>query len=505
VFLGANDGAMHAVDAAFWDTSTNRYDTGTGKELFAWLPRETMPTLDDIAFGLDQRWTVDGPPTVADVYIDPISTDSGGTFPLASDREWRTLLLFGERQGGRSITVLDVTTPDPYDDGLPLSGANRMPGCLDGAASGCSGEWPSLRFELKDTSDEDGNLQPDMGYTWSKPLVGFLKVEDGPDDGTDPDDVSVAIFGGGYDRATLTGNWIYIVNLETGAILFKQNVIGKAAGQVAATDLNLDGYFERVYWGTTDGKIWRMDVETPGIDSDNDGRVDSWSPYVLFNAGSSADPGQGPGTTNQPFFLEPKLVPITFDASGYPVLAIAIGTGNRDNLFFETSEYNRFYLVVDRNDGVTVTEANLQAVAADAAVTTSNYLNDPNLRGWYLVLSDGYEKTNTTALVVDQYVIFSTFAPSEVEVYPPDSGLCRVRGNAKTYVVYLWNANPVGDSRYVEHTGVEGRPPVLATDPVLYTGADGRVHILQSLDDLQLTEPVESWAIPLRVFSWKED
>jgi hypothetical protein len=248
-----------------------------------------------------------------------------------------------------------------------------------------------------------------------------------------------------------------------------------------------------------------MDVETPGIDSDNDGRVDSWSPYVLFNAGSSADPGQGPGTTNQPFFLEPKLVPITFDASGYPVLAIAIGTGNRDNLFFETSEYNRFYLVVDRNDGVTVTEANLQAVAADAAVTTSNYLNDPNLRGWYLVLSDGYEKTNTTALVVDQYVIFSTFAPSEVEVYPPDSGLCRVRGNAKTYVVYLWNANPVGDSRYVEHTGVEGRPPVLATDPVLYTGADGRVHILQSLDDLQLTEPVESWAIPLRVFSWKED
>lgn len=511
VFVGANDGTLHAFDAALWDTGVNRYDYGSGAELFAWVPRAVMPTLDDIAFDFEQKWTVDGPATVADVYVDP-SIPAGGS-PVASEREWRSLLLFGERQGGRSVVVLDVTQPDPVDgDGVPIAATGRMPGCLDGTASGCSGEWPALRFEFTDTSNEDAVGGPDLGYTWSQPLVGFLKLADGPDPGTDPDEVSVAIFGGGYDRATVTGNWIYIVDLETGKILLKRNVIGKLAGQVAATDLNLDGYFERLYWGTTDGKVWRMDVDIPGVDTDGDGRVDGvdtdgdgvldkWDPYVLFDAGNTADPGLGPRTTNQPFFLEPKLVPITFDDSGYPVLAIALGSGNRDNLFFETSELNRFYLIVDKNDRFRVTEANLQAVAVDAPDTTSNFLNDPTLRGWYLVLNGDFEKVNTSALVVNQYVIFSTFSPSEVVV--TNAGLCEFRGNARTYVVNLWNANPAGDERYVEHVG--GAPPVYASEPVMYTGADGEIHVLQSLDDLQITEPVESWAIPLRVFSWKEN
>ena len=61
-------------------------------------------------------------------------------------------------------------------------------------------------------------------------------------------------------------------------------------------------------------------------------------------------------------------------------------------------------------------EANLQPVAVDAPDSTSNFLNDPNLRGWYLTLTNGFEKVNTTALVIDQYVIFSTFAPSDVVV-----------------------------------------------------------------------------------------
>ena len=45
----------------------------------------------------------------------------------------------------------------------------------------------------------------------------------------------------------------------------------------------------------------------------------------------------------------------------------------------------------------------LQPVALDAPDTTSNYLNDPALRGWYLTLTNGYEKVNTTALVSPEY------------------------------------------------------------------------------------------------------
>jgi hypothetical protein len=46
---------------------------------------------------------------------------------------------------------------------------------------------------------------------------------------------------------------------------------------------------------------------------------------------------------------------------------------------------------------------------------------------------------------------------------------------------------------------------VFSSDSVLFTGNDGMIHVSQMLDNQQIVEPVEAQAIPLRVFSWKED
>ena len=105
LYVGANDGTLHAIDAGLWDPDGDnvpnppvepRYDVGSGRELFAWVPKGVFTRLDDIATTATHEWTVDGSPTVGDVFIDPAHN---GT-PTASQREWRTVLMSGLRRGG---------------------------------------------------------------------------------------------------------------------------------------------------------------------------------------------------------------------------------------------------------------------------------------------------------------------------------------------------------------------------------------------------------------------
>ena len=44
-----------------------------------------------------------------------------------------------------------------------------------------------------------------------------------------------------------------------------------------------------------------------------------------------------------------------------------------------------------------------------------------------------------------------------------------------------------------------------ATEPVVYLGADGQIHVIQALDDLRFEEPVAAFDVPVRVLTWKEE
>jgi hypothetical protein len=93
-----------------------------------------------------------------------------------------------------------------------------------------------------------------------------------------------------------------------------------------------------------------------------------------------------------------------------------------------------------------------------------------------------------------------------VPIYDDDGDVigyaCRRHGNAKTYRVYLYNGNPPeGEERYIQHPD----STAMATEPVVYVGADGKVHVVQALDNLQMEEPMEAFAVPVRLNSWKEE
>ncbi len=88
VYVGANDGMLHAFDAE------------NGNELWAYVPTMVIPNLYKLAdknYATRHQFYVDATPVAGDAYI-------GG--------QWRTLLVGGLGAGGRGYYALDITDPD---------------------------------------------------------------------------------------------------------------------------------------------------------------------------------------------------------------------------------------------------------------------------------------------------------------------------------------------------------------------------------------------------------
>ena len=211
------------------------------------------------------RFIVDGRTQAADVRIDPIHDGalSNVNPPDENDREWRTVLVGGLREGGNLVPegigdisspadantndnvlpsgqpmsgyyALDVTLPDPLEDLPP--GANRPPipqavdieppSCLqstDGITpidSDCGPvAFAAPLWEFTDTIDglrldEDDNGHVDLAFAWSPPNLGRIQVctEGCSSEAAELEDRHVAIFGGGFDPKSpfLRGRFVYM-------------------------------------------------------------------------------------------------------------------------------------------------------------------------------------------------------------------------------------------------------------------------------------------------------
>lgn len=88
LYVGANDGMLHAFDA------------NTGAEKFAFIPNTVFPYLKDLADpDYTHRYYVDGAPKVGDAWI---------------DASWKTVLVGSTGAGGRSYFALDVENPNAF-------------------------------------------------------------------------------------------------------------------------------------------------------------------------------------------------------------------------------------------------------------------------------------------------------------------------------------------------------------------------------------------------------
>jgi Tfp pilus tip-associated adhesin PilY1 len=561
LFAGANDGLLHAFDVGVYGRDPSLcpalsgacFDLGTGTELFAFAPRAIMQIfkpLKDAAGPQAKRleWTVDGAPAAADVFID--SSHSGT--PVPADRAWHTILVMGMREGSNfvaqggvspldtqgSYLALDITQPDELVDeggGVvgPPAGAGTFlaPKCLNASGDASCGKdaadatarsnqparpWPNILWEIVDTGDQDVAPSPgagyrDMGETWSKPAIGRVKVCTGNCGSTSAplpvtEDRYVAIFGGGFDRERLNrrGNWLYVVDIETGKALYRANsscgvnagaagcsatYFGSIPSEPAGLDVNEDGYLDLVYVGDSRGRLWRVDLtDLRRLSSPASGRFDnqldivngSGKPFLVFSAPQPVAPAMQP---YYPIYFRPIAISLGFDSGAHPALGLAFGTGDRDDILSskEPGSLNfkqRYYFVVDVSNTATRTEADLAAItSATAAKATS-----VPTKGWSLALVEG-ERLITDSLAIRGIIHFSTFNPLPATGTRDgcnNFGLCESpRGIARFYQV----AYSTGDADVGADRGETQPNANFLTNPVLYTSQDGASHIIYTSDN----------------------
>ena len=122
VYVGANDGLLHAFNAGFWNPANQKFELKNdgnevehplGAEIWAYAPENLLPDLKWLtAADYSHIYYVDGAPQAFDVNIFP----SDDVHPNG----WGTILVVGMRLGGGPISgefrsayiVLDITDPE---------------------------------------------------------------------------------------------------------------------------------------------------------------------------------------------------------------------------------------------------------------------------------------------------------------------------------------------------------------------------------------------------------
>ena len=415
IAVNTNDGFLHFI------RNTTAGGAENGGEAWAFMPFEMLAIQQKLALNAPTPARVVGFDGVPTAYMRDVNGD--GTIQSGDgDRAW---LYAGMRRGGRVQYALDVTDPTV----------------------------PKFQWRIgNDTIDF-----PELGYTFSQPRVARVRTGSGASGVTTRPAV---FFGGGYDpnkdyTGTLLGlfqnsqtstgsmgtddsmgNAIYVVDAETGALIWKA-VKGASTGAASdarvythvelkdsipsaltVVDTDGDGNADRILVGDTGGNLWRADLK---------GDPRDWTLTLVAQLGRHAAGASAKGDDRR-FFHEPDLV-LARDAAG-PYDAIVIGSGDREDPLdygrarsaagVETFTENGLYVIKDRRTavgsaaGITpLTPTQLTDVTSDCLQTSGC---TPDLgAGWRVRLTaTPGEKILSSALTAANRVYFTSYLPPDM-------------------------------------------------------------------------------------------
>jgi len=209
VFVGANDGMLHAFDAA------------TGNEVYAYVPSMVLGNLSKLTVQpYSHQYFVDGSLTVEDAQF-------GGS--------WHSVLVGGLGAGGKGFYALDVTSASAP---------------TEAAAAG------KILWEFHSGSAGADNL----GYSYSRPSI--VRVNKDPDQWA-------AVVANGYLSATGVAS-LYVLNVQTGAVIQEIAVPDLDANGLSSPtliDTNADGLVDAAYAGDLNGNLWKFDRGPSKLDA----------------------------------------------------------------------------------------------------------------------------------------------------------------------------------------------------------------------------------------------
>jgi hypothetical protein len=203
VYVGANDGMLHAFDA------------GTGNEAWAYVPSMLIPEMDRLAGRpYTHRYFVDGALTVHDTHY---------------GNAWHTTLVGGLGAGGKGWFGLDITNANLNNE------------------DAIGGTDIKVLWELDASNDDD------LGYAFGQATIA--KLNDGN---------WYAVFGNGYNSVNGLAK-LYVVNIANGAVTRISTGSGSADSPnglsgVSLVDTDRNGTIDIAYAGDIDGSMWKFDL-----------------------------------------------------------------------------------------------------------------------------------------------------------------------------------------------------------------------------------------------------
>ncbi len=410
VYVGANDGMLHAVNAAL-DFSTvvaGVPATDAGKEVLAYVPSmvfTNLSRLTDLKYNQTQnhRYFVDGSPMAADAYL---------------NSAWTSVLVGGLGAGGRGFYALDITNPNNFTEANATS---------------------VLLWEFTQSNDAD------MGFAFNHPPAH--------DSGQAKQIVKMAngkwavIVGNGYNSSSGKAA-LFILFIEDGIdgtwgasdyvkIVVDNSGNDNGLSTPTPVDSDGDGLVDTVYAGDLKGNLWKFLVG-PGAGTDSvadavTASTSTWRPaFSAVNCApctplfSATDGGTGtPAVVHQqPITWPPE---VALHPQGGKVVLFGTGRylGEQDE---ESTGIQTFYGIYDNDpDGNPVSgrsDLTPRTIGTQVVGTTTFRVSQPGCganplptcpvtsKGWYADLPTARERMTGIPKLADEKIVFNTFIPS---------------------------------------------------------------------------------------------
>lgn len=452
VLMGTNDGLMHM----FRNTKVD--GTQSGVESWAFMPRSALPILKT----LKENTSATPPhPYGSDGELTLHTFDANNDGTLDHNAGDKVYAFFGMRRGGQHIYALDISNPDQPQQLWHISGG--------------SGDFAELAMSFSTPRP----ITVQYGGTATKALIFGGGYNGGWNSGGTRVGKDASSAADTPDR----GNAVFIVNLETGALIWKAayhsiesasdtayhhpQLIDSIASEVAVLDSNGDGIEDRAYVGDTGGSVWRIDFPA-GTSTDN--RASQWQIVKLADLDQqtetvAADDADGSGTqlvdVDRRFFHRPDIVQTGYGASRFD--AVILGSGNRAAPK-STQVDNWLYLIKDPNPQSRPDPANWTPITHDQLGDVSNDCIDLNCsanlsKGWRIGLNANGEKALSSPLTIQGQVFFTTYLPDGTAA----SGSCApTPGSGRVYSVSLNDGSPTRNRNVTDDNG--NRTPSTPSD-----------------------------------------
>lgn len=526
VYVGANDGMLHAFNAGFFNASNSSYELSLagesehplGSELWAYIPYNVLPHLQWLTMpSYPHVYYVDGIAKSFDVNaFNDDATHPGG---------WGTILVIGLRFGGGDYTL------DPTED-------------LDGDAS----NDVTLRsaYVVLDVTDPEKPPKvlaeishPDMGYTLAEPALVKMRAADpltgsyatpslnewhlvfgsGPA-GTNSTARDAALTSAVSDKTAKL--FIYDLNDKT---LVMQDV-GEAnsfVGGLHTTDWTRDYIDDAIYFGTVAGPV-------------NTATGKLFRGLLSHSSALSISTGQ------------------LLDVSSKPFSATPLAVRDRLGAYWVYSGTGRFYVVEDnfttaQQSYYGVKDPHVDGVLTGSTVNVTNMINTTDIKvytdgsidsktspgsnitlkgltkpaktftdvynavqlnsGWYFDFARYRSRNITQAVVSDQSLVFTEYQPSGLKCQPEGYGFLNAphlqAGVPGPFAPLGTNPSSVNASGAQEVNMSESLGLGSPSSPAIHQRGDGKkVAVVQTSTGELSTNVIEGGETQGQRESWRE-